>query len=457
MLQSILGSGRNGRNLGPSGSSVFPNINVNGIATQLRVDQRGAQRGVKNQPSSQDTSFDKVEHEIVNQVKSIRDQGLKNCDDHARVYDKRITDGVGMEIQIRKVCDTTLTDFQAVVAKHQDDLDKAHEAERQADVALQQFRDYNRINDPPYDENGFPKWFAISLVIIAAESVLNGVFFAKAHEMGLAGGIGNALAISVVNVGLASLAGLVTRNFNHVEPWRKVIGTLSFLGAAGLALLFNFVVAHFRDAMTAAAWDQAAGRAVERAIAVHFPESIDAWLLALLGLLAAALAGWKTYGADHPYPGYGRISRKRKEAYETYYDKRETAITIVTEKRDEFNNKLSAANATINSAARARSEYKLLHKERSSFLQQCDQAVNGLLTRYRSANQSQRSQRPPEHFKEEYYFPKIPPLDDLSSAMHLPGTGLEAVVGDSLQKIHSACEDAINAFQKVDKRDNPMP
>ena len=462
-LSRIFGSGRNREKSRPDPLSVFPEVNAGVIAGKLRVDQRGAERGLENIPSTQAPGLDEVEQEIVNEVKSIRDKGLDACDEYAQVYSQR-TQRMGTNnavMQIQNQCNTTVNDFHAEVIRYKYDLENALIIYQQTKISFQQFRNDNRIKDPPHDENGFPRWFAISLLIVALESVLNGVFLAKAHEMGLVGGIGIALAISVVNVGLASLAGLVTRNFNHVRVWRKVVGTLSFVGAVSLALMFNFVVAHFRDAMTAAVWDQAAGRAVERAIALQLPESIDAWLLALLGLLAAALAGWKTYSADHPYPGYGRISRKVKESYENYDEKRDNAITILTERRDDFNERLSNANAGMSDALRAKHEYAFLLKKRESFLQQCDDTVNGLLTRYRGANQAKRTQLPPEHFDERYDFPKAETLDSaldgLPSDMQLPDAGLKAEVRDALDKIHSAYRDAINAFSVVDRPDNPMP
>ena len=458
-LLRIFSSGRNRENSGTDPLSVFPDVDANIIAGQLRVDQRGAERGVQNLPSAQDRDLDQVEQQIVNRVKSIRDKGLDSCDEFARVYSQRTQqmETSEMEMQIREACNTTVTNFQAEVARYRGDLNNARKTYEQTEISFQHFRDDNRIKDPAHYESGFPKWFAISLLIVVVESTLNGVFFSRAHEMGLVGGVGNALAISFVNVILASLAGLLTRNFNHVRAWRKVIGTLSFLGAAGLALMFNFVVAHFRDAMMAAAWDQAAGHAVERAIALRLPESIDAWLLALLGLLAAAIAGWKTYGADHPYPGYGRISRKVKEDYETYYEKRDNAITILTERRDDFNDRLSDANAEIYDARRAKNEYTLLATKRESFLQQCDGTVNGLLTLYRGANRAKRTQPPPAHFDDRYEFPKARRLDDLPSEFQLPNTRRTKEVSDALERIRSAYSDAIASFPEVDKPDNPMP
>ncbi len=455
MPRRFFGFGRNGRNIGSALLPRFPNVDAAAIADELRVDQEGAQRGVRNLPSTEDTGLDRVEQKIVARVESIRNEGLARCDENARVYAQRAMriDRIGAKIRMN--CDTAETNFQAEVVRYSNDLDDSRKAVQDANVTFDQFRQDNRINDSAHEKSVVLQWFAVSLLIVAVESVLNGVFFSKAHEMGLIGGVGNALAISVINVGLASLAGLLTRNFNHILSWRKVVGALAFLVATGLALCFNFVVAHFRDAMTVAAWDQAAGRAVERALAVRLPESMDAWLLALLGLLAAALAGWKTYGADHPYPGYGRVSRKRKEMRDSFHDQQDEAITALTDKRDEFNGNLTATQQEIDDAARANREWAALSGERESFLRQCDQAVGRLLTRYRAANRAERSTPPPAHFDRGYDFSKAPPLD--APGARSPGAELKAEIDDALQRIHAACSKAIDSFRATGKPDGAAP
>lgn len=453
MLRRFFGPGRNGGNFGPAPLPVFPDVDTAAIADELRVGQRGAQRGVQNLPSTEDTGFDEVEQGIVARVESLRNEGLARCDENARVYAQRAARMDGIGARIRGDCNTAVTNFQAEGERYANDLADSRKAVQDANFAFNQFRQDNRIDDAAHEKPVFLQWFAVSLLIVAAESALNGVFFAKAHEMGLAGGVGNALAISVVNVGLASLAGLLTRNFNHVLPWRKVVGTLAFLAAAGLALCFNFVVAHFRDAMTAAAWDQAAGRAVERALAARLPESIDAWLLALVGLLAAALAGWKSYGADHPYPGYGRVSRRTREARDTLNDRRDEAITALIGTRDDSNGKLAAAQQEIGDAARAREEWAALAGDREAFLQKCDRAADGLLTLYRNANRAGRDTPPPAHFDGGYDFPKAPPLDALPGEARSSGAGLEAEIDDALRRIHAACSEAIDSVRALAKPD----
>ena len=81
---------------------------------------------------------------------------------------------------------------------------------------LHQFQVKNLIERPAHDPDG--RWTTLGLVtvLIGIESVLNGTFFAKGSQFGLAGGIGTAIGISVVNVMFAYLLGLGPARLN---PW----------------------------------------------------------------------------------------------------------------------------------------------------------------------------------------------------------------------------------------------
>ena len=138
---------------------------------------------------------------------------------------------------------------------------------------------------------------------------MNGVFFAEANVAGLAGGTIVALVISIVNVGAASIAGHFYRQKNHARLLRRFVGWLTLFIGTCLTAFINFLVGHFRDLTATVPWNEAAGAAFGRVVAGHVQmQSLEAWLLTGLGLLIAAFAGWKAYGAIDPYPGYSRVS-----------------------------------------------------------------------------------------------------------------------------------------------------
>ena len=464
LLRRIFGRTRSsGSGSNPTVAAVFPDIDVDRIAADLHLEEEGAQRGARNQPEADTADLDRIEHAIIDRIDQIRNEGLGNFEEHSRSYAGRAVDTGQIDADIRSVANTAETDFDAEVARLRGAIENALDDLGHAERGFDHFCQNNRIYRPAHEGGGWFQWFAVFGLIVTIESVWNGFFFAGAHETGLIGGVSVALGISVVNVGLASVFGRVTQNVNHVRRWKRAIGTLSFLVGAGVALLFNFFVAHLRDAMTKLVWNEAAGHAFAQVAAVRVPESTDAWFLALLGLLAAAFAFWKIYGVDDSYPGYGQVSRKKRKAKEAYDDRLDEAIAVLTETRDKAIQNLDDARASsqtqIRNAARATQELLSLRAQRDPFLAQCDRKANLLLRRYREANRERRNEPPPAHFAKAYKFSPVPPLPPLSSKSEVKTSSGEsgAVVNRAAERIHEACKSALDSFKHISAPDGVPP
>ncbi len=305
----MFGRNQKQKNQAPLPDGVFPSVDFDAIGKQLRLEVRGLKNGRAGYPDSDAADFDPVENEIVAAVDALRRQGLARAADHEQVYRERIAAGDAIGPGIRQIANNTETAFRREVdarrSRLKDALDDLHRSE--ADLA--QFKQDNNLNREAYETGGLWKWAAICVVIVLLESGMNGFFFADANVAGLAGGIITALVISIVNVGAVSLAGHACRQKNHAKFLRGFAGWLSLIIAVGLAAFINFLVGHFRDLTATVPWDEAAGAAFGRVVAGHVHmQSLDAWLLTGFGLLIAAFAGWKAYGAVDPYPGYSRVS-----------------------------------------------------------------------------------------------------------------------------------------------------
>ncbi len=438
---------------------IFPDIDADRIAADLHLEARGAQRGQNNQPGSDEAGFDLIERKIVDCVERLRRMGLEHFEEHACVYAERIAraDQTATDIQI--ATGDAETDFMAEIKRWDNTL-----ANVRADLRLngEGFNDFckeNQIKRTAHEGGGFLQWFGLSLVILFVESALNGVFFANAHELGLLGGIFTAFGISVINVGTAALTAWTSRNFNHVRIGRKVVGALVFLGGVSFAATFNLFVAHFRNAAEAGKpWGEAAGHAVQNITVNPIGlESIDAWLLCMLGMLAAALAGWKTYATGDPYPGYGRVWRKIHEAREDYAQSVGEAINTLTETRDKAVSALRTASenaqAQISEAVSASNELVSLRGRLDPFLKMCDQKANLVLATYRNANQGARATPSPKHFSQDFSFEPYkleqPPVGQ-NPAGTAPTQQLNEVINEAIDRIYAACKKAIESFETID-------
>lgn len=441
----------------PSPGKVFPDIDVDRITADLRLEREGSKRGEKNQPATDEVSLDLLEQKLVDCVGEFRRMGVNNFEEHIQVHADRIARADGISAEIQTATGNAETDFKTEIKNWKNRLDNDEYYLEPIIIELEHFRRENRIIRTLHEAGGFFWWCVWSAIILALESALNGVFFSNAHELGLIGGIATALGISVINIGVASLSAWVSRNFNHRRIGRKIIGVLAFPGALFVPA-FNFFVAHFRNAAEAGnPWDAAASHAIQRLQTDPIGlESIEAWLLGLLGILVAAVAGWKTYVSGDPYPGYGRVWKKNRDAREAYIQSTEDAMSSLANTRDkaveELETAISNMEAKCSEAETALNELAVLRSQLIAFLEQCDQKANLLLTIYRNANRATRTTPFPEHFSNAFRFERYE-AEQLPAEQKLlqeeTREKLKRDVEQAIKRIFDDCSAAIGSIKPI--------
>lgn len=437
-------------------NDVFPAIDVDRIGNDLDLDSAGARNGRNDMPETNRSTFDATETGIRDKVEKYRREGLSRCGEHMRVYRDRIGQLEGIGSNIRAAANKAETDFQAEVSERRKVLDQMRKEFGEVRDELNRFQADNRLGRTPHPDNGGIRWWAIAIVILTIESALNGVFFAEAHVKGIVGGVVIALVISVLNIGAATIAGHLFRNANHIRIWRKTIGVLALIVGVFIALVGNFCVGHFRDAAIEAPLEQTPGLVFERLAAGRYlMDSLDAWLLAALGLLIAAIAGWKAYTMTDPYPGYGRVGRKYTGKQKELNDLHDESLDALRDTRDEATDKLNQerdeAESKIDSALSAFRELSALQERRDTFLHDCNTAANRLLTIYRDANRKTRETPAPVYFSESHEFPREPALKPPSRPDEESMQRYRRTVDDSIERIHEECKNAISSFERVVK------
>ncbi|MCY4591326.1 MAG: hypothetical protein OXE86_12360 [Alphaproteobacteria bacterium] len=430
---------------------IFPPVDLDAIGKQLRLEVRGLENGRVGQPDSNAVDFDPVEREAIAAVGKLRRQGLGNAAEHEQVYRERIeaVDAIGPGI--RNIANNTETDFRREVNARRTRLNNARDDLNGSEAGLMRFKQDNGLDRQAYQTGGMWQWWALCSIIILAESALNGVFFADANVAGLAGGVITALVISIVNVGAASIAGHSVRQKNHATFLRKLVGCLALILGVCFAFFTNFLVGHFRDLTATVDWNEAAGAAFERVVAGHAQmQSLDAWLLTGLGLLFAAIAGWKAYGAVDPYPGYSRVSDKFDQKRRDWQELRDETFRALIETRDsavtDLGIECDKLQSGFKTAQGARTGLLALAGQRRVFLQECDRISGDLLAVYRDANRKARSTPEPGYFRQAFSFPAEeelvePPPPNSKVARHLAD-----VVEKAVERIHRTCQDAMDSF-----------
>ena len=395
-------------------SAVFPAIDATRIAADLRLAEKGRERGMSEMPGPAEASLDATEHAIIDRIEEIRRRGLENYESNKEIYTRRLASAGSAHLEVKSVAGAAGGDFKLEVKAYRGQMAGPVDAVTSWRRALLDFRKRNGLERPAYKDGSIVVTTVVILACLILETVLNGYLFAQQNELGLLGGGLVALLVSVVNLSFAAVSGLFSRMVRHVSFFNKVFGLAIILLWIGGTLGLNLAVAHFRDAVeTLDNWAAAADRSLDLFIAAPLDlNSIESWLLMFWGCLMALITFLKLIYFGEPYMGYGRISRRYEEALDDYTDIHDEALTSLRAKRDEAIDKLQDANnfvrEQIDDAVDALYGQKMMRGHLQAFLQQCDLKVNVLLRTYRDANRKARRAQAPAHFDADFAFPAFP-------------------------------------------------
>jgi hypothetical protein len=218
-----------------------------------------------------------------------------------------------------------------------DDTIEAKESHTAAIIELQQFRARHgdRIGDRTPDiKKNVEQAIAILVFIMILEGGFNALLFKDAQANGLIGGMMIAFGVSAVNVCVGVVAGFfgLRYAFNHAHIGWKIFGGAVASVCIVAGLLLNFFIAHFRDAVesgliAADTTGELGGFSLfsispTAVVGSMFPNifALDSFIalgLLFMGLTVFGLAIYEGYDRiSDRYPGYGRVWRKERKAYE---------------------------------------------------------------------------------------------------------------------------------------------
>lgn len=391
-------------------SSVFPEIDVEKVARDLKLTDRAANRGKVNLPKINETSLDGVEMDVITRIEEARRRGLENYEHNRGIYSRRLRAAHTARSEIETIAGKARGDFASEVKSYRTEMAKMVQDVEKWDSALVAFQHRHGLDRPAYDHPNPIKTSAIVLLFLIVETLLNGILFAGKNELGLVGGGFIALLISIVNVGIAGLSGYFARYARHRSFIGKAFGVLVISVWLATSVVLNLAVAHFRDAVeTLGDWSVATQVSIDTLLASPLDlASMESWLLMAWGMLIAILTFLKFLLSGEPYPGYARISERRHRAVMDFEDILRDALSSLEGRRDEAIGQLNEASdlvrERIGDAIDALYGRRMMHSHLQAFLEQCDVKATSLLKRYRDENRSKRTEDAPAHFDEDYRF-----------------------------------------------------
>lgn len=274
---------------------------------------------------------------------------------------------------------------------------------RQSNDDLNHFKKVNSLRRNAIYPTSHILTIALLFLVLIAESIINGVFFAEGSDAGLIGGVVIALVISSFNILFGFSTGLfVLRYKNHIARILVILSYIGLVFALALSFVFNLLVGHYRQALGVDP-DNAQSIAVESFVnGIMTIHDVQSWLLIAIGLVFFGFAILKGYKFDDEYPKYGKIYRNRELLKEEIHSEKEDIYDEFNELHIEFEEKLEEIyedvqriSKRLNSYVNAIENQESIYRSYSTHLQNC---LDYVVKLYRDINVHEREDSPPEYF-----------------------------------------------------------
>jgi len=389
-------------------------IDTDQIAKNLKPAEQGEKNGKQNIPRSETESFDDVEQTIVQKLESEWSWQGGELLNHLRSYAVRLS-GYSIEAEFTRLqlqAKAAITNLRAISHQAEAELGPLREHFLAARQELKEFKTRHNLSRPSRAPSNRWTSFGLLFVLLAVESGLNGIFFAKGSDYGLIGGIGTAIGISLVNIVFAFSLGIgPARWTKHNNYLLKVIGSCTLIAGLALLIAIHGFAAHLREATASAIDEDEAARTAWQTL-LHNPLSLhdlNSVYLFALGMLFALLAVYKGYTFDDPFPGYGSVTRRFARARDAYIDEHALLFEDLEETRGEVISSLTEGIQRIptfpQAAANIRAQRTTMLEQFRAYESGVEAAVRQLLAKYRQANIAARTSNPPPHFDHNWHLP----------------------------------------------------
>jgi hypothetical protein len=388
-----------------SSAAVFPPVDVEQVANELRLVARGQQDGAANIPTDSDVAEPAAETDVRAEIDRRAGRALREYHAQLDLYEGRIRRAMvaaDMRTSIEAAGEGVLADFRVQATDDLSRLEPLRLEVRGRQAELDEFKRAQRLMRLPRHERDLWLRGSFLVLLVLCESVMNGMFFAQGSEAGLIGGVTQAFVLSLLNVtwGCAlALYGLP--QLRHQNTTRKIVGGCSVaVYSAGLVLL-NLLIGHYRDLFIqnsgnvplAVLWRSLQDGPLNLADARSL-------LLVLIGMAFSVFAVLDMSGLDDPYPGYGALGRRTQQAIDDYGDRRSDCIAELQERRDsavtQMTQVIENVRAKEHDVALALNGRTRLHEQYVAFVEHLGMCHTRLVQRYREANLRARTTPPPQ-------------------------------------------------------------
>ena len=397
-------------------------LSLNNRSTQESVNltEMAADQAMNEFPKTTDTELDIYQQNIVSTISNsiMESRGSAQAELDRLETERKNIEKVIEGYSLNQILDSAKNKIFRLHAQWQEILDSAKQEEAAVQRNYRYFLYKNRLKrEPSYPDSLVFHWSFILLAVLI-ESIVNSFFFAGASDLGLLGGLFQALFISISNIGSALLIGIYVLPYkNHVDNKKQFRAKSATTLYIFFVFLFNLGAAHYRtllehDPLNAKA--DTISHLIQHPLGINF----EAWNLLIIGMLFVIVALIKGYKSDDVYPGYGEMHRSLKNAT-NHRGKRIEAMKSINNIIDEHTRQAVTHGNNVRQKIRSYkgsiAQSKEVIANFAKVIESAENACNNALWEYRNANMHVRSSQPPAYFSQKQSFKDFLLETDLSA------------------------------------------
>jgi hypothetical protein len=446
-------------------TTIFLDLNVDRVADELQLVERGNERGLQNRPTADAQTMDDVEHQIIERIEAHKRDAHAIYLDHLHTYDDRVT-ALSFEERfaiIQQAAPEAVGDFRAEATVGRDELFALRRRLNESEIERERFRTRHRIERPARltSPGKIILKVGVLAILFIIEVMINGSFLAKANVGGLLGGAAQAVTFAALNIIASFFWGMVLiRLVNRRNYFLKLLGVLSFLAYLVFAIALNLTLSHLRE-IPPTINGEVGQEVLHRLITAPYAlTDINSWVFFSIGFIFSLIAMADGLLFFDPYIGYAGLERRWIEASKQFAKARSELIERLRDIREDST---EAMNGAARDLSVRRSEYDSLLQGRGRLAQrfsqnqnQIEQACRALLEIYREANRRARSTAAPDYFAKTYAMERIAyagaeldsgPRDHLRQTI----TATQELLTQQIKAIHEAFDDAVRTYREIDE------